>query len=101
MMNKTKFTFQLSHNPLETRPYPIVAEEDGRITGIWQGKYKKVIGFCCEYKTGAIDVTIEKFAKTKQSLAGMYIVVADCDDNFITLYPALEGAYIIDHVLKG
>lgn len=100
-MNKTKFTFQFSHNPLETRPYPIVAEEDGRITGIWQDKYKKVIGFCCEYKTGAIDVTIEKFAKTKQSLAGMYIVVADCDDNFITLYLLLRGAYIINMFLKG
>lgn len=91
----TMLNFQLSHKPLEKRPFPIVTKENGNITGVWGKKYSKVIGFCFEYRAGEIDITFEKFALTKQSLSGMYIVVADADGNFITLFPALEGAYVI------
>lgn len=66
------YRFQLNHNALETRPYPILADKKGNIIGIWQKHYRKVIGFSCLPQTGCVDVTFEQFTETKQSLRGMY-----------------------------
>lgn len=73
------YRFQLNHNSLETRPYPISADKKGNIIGIWQKHYRKVIGFSCFPRTGCVDVTFEQFTETKQSLKGMYAVM-ECAD---------------------
>lgn len=88
------YNFQLNHNPLETRPYPISADKKGNIIGIWQRYYRKVIGFSCLPQVGRADVTFEQFTETKQSLKGMYAVMECADGNFCTLQRELEGAYI-------
>nr|DAM00762.1 MAG TPA: hypothetical protein [Caudoviricetes sp.] len=88
------YRFQLNHNALETRPYPILADKKGNIIGIWQNHFRKVIGFSCLPQTGCVDVTFEQFNETKQSLKGMYAVMECADGVFCTLQRELEGAYI-------
>lgn len=88
------YRFQLNHNALETRPYPILADKKGNITGIWQKHYRKVIGFSCLPQTGCVDVTFEQFTETKQSLKGMYAIMECANGDFCTLQRELEGAYI-------
>lgn len=88
------YRFQLNHNALETRPYPILADKKGNIIGIWQKHYRKVIGFSCLPQTGCVDVTFEQFTETKQSLRGMYAIMECANGDFCTLQRELEGAYI-------
>lgn len=89
------YSFQLKNNHLGVRPYSILTDENGNITGLWKKLYKKVIGFCCSADAGQIDVSFEEFVKTKQTLRDMHAVVEDEEGNFYTLVEEeLEGVYI-------
>lgn len=35
------FSFQLSHNQLDIRPYSIITDENGTVQGVWSKKIQK------------------------------------------------------------
>jgi hypothetical protein len=91
------FSFQLSHNQLDIRPYSIITDENGTVQGVWSKKYKRIIGFNCEFEAGCVDLMFESFSETKQSVKGMYPVVEDCDGDFATI-GELEGASVLNKI---
>lgn len=77
--------------------FSIITDENGTVQGVWSKKYKRIIGFNCEFEAGCVDLMFESFSETKQSVKGMYPVVEDCDGDFATI-GELEGASVLNKI---